>query len=74
MISMEDVCMCSYFSIFISCIKNFPILPAEDPEVFLLPPTIFQGHKDCDLSYTTSVDNELTIEEQRLFMDWQEQS
>ena len=41
---------------------------------FLLPPAIFQGHKDCDPSYTMSVNNELTIEEQRLFMDWQEQS
>ena len=39
---------------------------------FLLPPTIIQGREDCDPSYTTSVDNELTIEERRLFMEWQE--
>ena len=55
--------------------KYFPILPAEEPEVFLpilLPPTIIQGREDCDPSYTTSVDNKLTTEEHRLFMEWQE--
>ena len=62
----------SYSSILINFLMIFP---AEEPKVFLpflLPPTIIQGPEDCDPSYTMSVDNELTIEERRIFMEWQE--